>query len=148
MKNIILTIVALIALTTGTVFATEPTPVKDVQFGWGPSAVASVGAFYLNGNYKLLSAGFNVGTAYTFEGTSAQNIDSVGFYLGPRASRRTGSPRSRSTRSATWTSTRLRPAGSAWDWGRGSGRAAGAFVRQIETRRSSCSDTSSRRRTE
>ena len=89
-KNIILTIVALIALTTGTVFATEPTPVKDVQFGWGPSAVASVGAFYLNGNYKLLSAGFNVGTAYTFEGTSAQNIDSVGFYLGPQSEQTNG----------------------------------------------------------
>jgi hypothetical protein len=51
--------------------------------GWGPSVVGNVGAFYLNGNYKLLSAGVNVGTAYTWDDKA--NVNSVGIYVGPQS---------------------------------------------------------------
>jgi hypothetical protein len=51
--------------------------------GWGPSVVGSVGAFYLNGNYKLLSAGVNVGAAYTWDDKT--NVNSAGIYVGPQS---------------------------------------------------------------
>lgn len=63
--------------TAPTVVATTP-PAP----GWGPSVVGSVGAFYFNGNYALLSGGVNVGAAYTWDDKSA-NVNSAGIYVGP-----------------------------------------------------------------
>ena len=60
--------------------ATEP--------GWGPSAMASVGAFYLNGDYRLLQAGVAAGAAYTL--VNNKNVSSIGAYLGPQASQTAG----------------------------------------------------------
>ena len=66
--------------------ATAPAaePSASTVLGWGPSVVGSVGAFYLNGNYSLLSAGVNLGAAYTWDDRS-KNVSSAGIYLGPQS---------------------------------------------------------------
>ncbi len=56
--------------------------------GWGPSVVGSVGAFYFNGNYTLLSAGANFGSAYTWD--QGTNVNSAGIYVGPQSSQTNG----------------------------------------------------------
>jgi hypothetical protein len=74
------------------IVATSPsattTTTTTVTNGWAPAAVASVGAFYLNGNYTLLSGGFSAGTAYTW--TENKNVGSAGLYLGPQSQQLAG----------------------------------------------------------
>lgn len=61
---------------------------EATEAGWGPSAMASVGAFYLNGDYRLLQAGVAAGAAYTL--VNNKNVSSIGAYLGPQASQTAG----------------------------------------------------------
>lgn len=64
-----------------------PVPAANVT-GWGPAVVGSVGAFYMNGDYRLLSAGVNIGAAYTFD--QGTNVSSIGVYAGPQSSQLAG----------------------------------------------------------
>lgn len=88
------TIIAAILLVLSTViFAFADTaPVTSTTTvtapGWGPSVIGNVGAFYLNGNYRLLSGGFDAGAAYTWQ--QGGNINSAGLYLGPQSSQVNG----------------------------------------------------------
>ena len=96
MKTIMLMLCALIVLVCGTAFAdtvavtvpSAPVAAAPVVTGWGPAVVGSVGAFYLKGNYRLLSAGANFGAAYTFD--QGANVSSVGIYAGPSSSQVNG----------------------------------------------------------
>ena len=65
-----------------TVIPVVPTVSATPALGWGPSVVGNVGAFYLNGNYKLLAAGVNAGAAYTWDKV---NVNSIGIYVGPQS---------------------------------------------------------------
>jgi len=86
LKNLLMILFAVL-LATGTAFADTPAAPVAVN-GWGPAAVASVGAFYFNGNYTLLSGGFSAGAAYTW--TQNKNVNSAGLYLGPQSQQLNG----------------------------------------------------------
>lgn len=96
MKNFIVGILLFIFLGAATAFAVEQplttnggtpaiatTETASVTPGWGPSVIGNVGAFYLNGNYQLLSGGFDAGAAYTWQKNG--NVNSAGIYLGPQS---------------------------------------------------------------
>ena len=87
MRSIVLLVVGLLALATIALADSTPAPATFTP-GWGPSVVGSVGAFFLNGNYSVLAAGVNVGTAYTWDDKS--NVNSLGVYLGPQSSQVAG----------------------------------------------------------
>ena len=59
--------------------------------GFSPAIVGSLGAFYLNGKYKLFSAGINFGTNYTFKADKNANVSSLGILVGPQSSLENGS---------------------------------------------------------
>ena len=92
MKNLFTALFLVVSLTFVSVALADSTvtiPVatdvaKTPVTGFGPSIVGTVGAFYFNGDYSLLSAGFNAGTAYTFTDKWA-NVNSVGLYIGPQS---------------------------------------------------------------
>jgi hypothetical protein len=52
---------------------------------WEPSFVSNLGAYYVNGDYSLFSAGAGFGLAYNFDLQKKYPME-LGFYLAPQAS--------------------------------------------------------------
>jgi hypothetical protein len=91
MKKLASVICIALCLSNAIAFA-DTTPPATTQvttsaptLGWNTGILGSVGAFYLNGDYNLLSAGLFIGEGYTFTGSGM--FDTVGLYVGPQLSK-------------------------------------------------------------